>query len=1456
MPAPHPTDDVLADFVLSRLPESEDAEVESHVAGCPHCLSRAAAACPEDTLLSLLAAADTRAGRDAAPLVPTVVSGRTPSVYAGTGEWSAARSVPVLLADEGVPAILAEHPKYRVVRRLGAGGMGAVYLAEHAVMDRPVAVKVIRPEFVAQPGAAARFLREVRAAAKLHHPNIVTAFDAEAGGGGCLLVMEYIPGESLSEVVKRGPLPVAAACRAVRDAARGLSHAHAAGILHRDVKPANMMRAADGTTKVLDFGLAGFADADTADLTGVNAVMGTPDYIAPEQAMDAHAADARADVYSLGCSLYHLLAGRVPYRGGSSLAKLVAHRDPDTHPDPLPHLPAGLAEVVWRMMAKEPDDRYPSAAAVADALAPYCDSTFQPAPFDFGHVEIDEARTELIRVRDEPPPDRRWVWAAAAVLLALVGVAAGGVVYQIRHDHEVIEIKTNDPHIEVAMRRNGELVKITDIKTGKSWELDTKKMRLTPDGGELSIDLPGGEPLAIRRAGAEVVTIRRIPTPVTLPRPNPPPAPAVEEKVGEVRQFVGHTDLARDVAVTPDGRYAVSVGHDATVRVWELVTGREVQKFIGHSAGVVGVAVSPDGRFAASAGHDLVRLWDLQTGKQVGQFPHRNLANYVAFAPDGGHVLSSGHDAVARLWDVKTGREVKAFVGHTAPLNSVAFVPGTDLVVSAAMDGTTRLWDVTTGKEVRQVAGWKAAVSPDGRRLVTGDAGGLVRVWTVDTGLELARWEGHRGECCTVAFSPDGRRVLSGGEDKTVRLWDAATGKLLHQFDGHAAGVWHAAFAPDGRHAVSTGSKDKTVRLWRLPAPPPVAAAFAGHRGSVADVVLTPDGGRLVSLDNHGKLLVREFPSGKAVREFATEADGWTGLAVSPDGKRVAFGGAGNTLRWCDLDTGQELGRVTDPSGRVRGVAFTRDGARLLAGGGNAARLWEVATGRAVRAYAVPDGAPVHWAAFSPDEKLVLTACGDQGGRVAAGVHLFEADTGRYLRTLTGPKLAVGHAAFSADGKRVAGASLDGTARVWDAVTGKELARFDHPGRVERALFAADGRVATIYLIGGGTKGGLAVWEAPVARPDGGVAAGRAVVAPDGTGPGQYSLALTADGRVAVTGDVIDGTVRVTPLPPPPPAAAPLRLPTGDENVMAVAFAPDGRRLLTVGDHNVGRLWEVPSARPEGVVASGKPGRQFEGHKSWTAVAAFTPDGKLTLTGSHDRTIRVYETATGEHLRTLDRHAAAVNNLAIAADGRTALSSTHKGDEGNEGQIFVWDLATGELVRTLTGHVGWVGSVSLSADGGRAVSAGVDGTVRAWDVATGEERWKVPPAAGRDGQYPPRAALLPDGKRVAVADETGLRLLDADTGKEAKRLSGPLATVWSLDVSADGTRVLVSSGHNSGNWIRVWSLTDGQLVRQIDGGADKLNSARLSPDGRRVAAGTFRQGTLVWALPDPPAAKP
>jgi serine/threonine protein kinase len=254
---------------------------------------------------------------------------------------------------------------YEIIDRLGAGGMGTVYKARHRRMKRVVALKVLSKEVAGTGKFADRFQREIETIARLTHPNIVMAFDADEGEPGPFLVMEYVNGRDLaSEVEKNGPLSVADAVDRILQAARGLEYAHAQGIVHRDIKPGNILRDADGVVKVADLGLARFNSpgGSQSGLTQAGTIFGTVEYMSPEQAIDSGQVDRRADIYSLGCTLYFLLTGRPPYQSNSVMATLLKHRDhpiPDLAKD-RPDLPPTLIAIYRTMMAKSPDDRYPS----------------------------------------------------------------------------------------------------------------------------------------------------------------------------------------------------------------------------------------------------------------------------------------------------------------------------------------------------------------------------------------------------------------------------------------------------------------------------------------------------------------------------------------------------------------------------------------------------------------------------------------------------------------------------------------------------------------------------------------------------------------------------------------------------------------------------------------------------------------------------------------------------------------------------------------------------------------------------------------------------------------------------------------------------------------------------------------------------------------------------------------
>jgi tRNA A-37 threonylcarbamoyl transferase component Bud32 len=399
--ASHLSAELLQAFEYGTLPEEQIPAVEAHLQSCAACCD-ALAALPEDGFLTRL-----RRACDNAPTLQGQSFTPPPR--------STLLSPPPVdsSSDSQAPSL----PGYDNLRELGSGGMGVVYAATHAVMGRRVAVKVIHPHLCGSPAATERFRREVRAAARLAHPHIVTAYDAGQAGGRPFLVMEYVEGESLGDRLERlGPLSVAEACAAVRQAALGVQHAHDHGLIHRDLKPHNLMCAAGGTVKVCDFGLAALADDRPALPAGTaaNALMGTPDYMAPEQAEDARAADGRADVYALGCTLYHLLTGQAPFPEESVVLKLVSHR---TRERPQarrvrPDLPAELEGVLRRAMARRPADRYQTPAELAEALAFFCNSARLAVSDTGAGSSLPAARLKRFL------PSRRRLMGAAVLVLA------------------------------------------------------------------------------------------------------------------------------------------------------------------------------------------------------------------------------------------------------------------------------------------------------------------------------------------------------------------------------------------------------------------------------------------------------------------------------------------------------------------------------------------------------------------------------------------------------------------------------------------------------------------------------------------------------------------------------------------------------------------------------------------------------------------------------------------------------------------------------------------------------------------------------------------------------------------------------------------------------------------------------------------------------------------------------
>ncbi len=513
----HPQKEQLIAFGQGKLTADESTSVEQHLEVCRVCCETLLDL-KDDTFVGLVKIAQP------SDVVADAASVRTDlGADASCIGHDSAHSATLLVQSgepvsvDELPIELRDHPRYRIVELIGRGGMGNVYRAEHRLMNRPVAIKLINSQLIRQPQAVVRFRREVQAAAKLTHPNIVTAYDAEQAGDVHFLVMEFVEGTNLASVVKhRGPMSVAEASECIRQAAEGLQHAHEKGMVHRDIKPHNLMLSAEGQVRILDFGLAGFTlecgvsaplsdlSAETGaaatkeiqngsdtphskgHLTTAGSVMGTPDYIAPEQIQDAHSADIRADIYSLGCTFWFLLTGKPPFEADNVLMKLKAHAEqsPPVLTTLRNDVPTELAAVVSRMMAKNPAERFQTPAEVVAVSAPF-------------------TQTAL-------PPRRRIGRTVAAAFLFAALILAAIVIY-VQTDTGTFEIRASDK-VAVLIEKQSR-VKIHDKVTGRKYELKAGKHSIRKGEYLINVtELPDGlttdtDKFSLTRGGAKRVTV-------------------------------------------------------------------------------------------------------------------------------------------------------------------------------------------------------------------------------------------------------------------------------------------------------------------------------------------------------------------------------------------------------------------------------------------------------------------------------------------------------------------------------------------------------------------------------------------------------------------------------------------------------------------------------------------------------------------------------------------------------------------------------------------------------------------------------------------------------------------------------------------------------------------------------------------------------------------------------------
>ncbi len=1319
---------------------------------------------------------------------------------------------------------------YELREQIGEGGYGVVYRAYQSQVGRDVAIKIILPQYANHPEFIRRFESEAQLVARLEHPYIVPLYDYWREPDGAFLVMRWLRGGTLHDLLHQEPLATEQLKRLLDQIGGALSTAHRRGVIHRDLKPANILLDDEGNAYLADFGIAKDLGKKVSPYqTDQTSVVGSPAYISPEQ-VKAEAITPQTDIYSLGVMAYEILTGQLPFQAPTPIALMFKHVNEVLPPltNYRPDLPPAVNAVIQKATAKNPAERYADVATmiaelkaalgfapITTAWPPRAAGSATPTPS--GRRTSYETNLIYLPTVSEPPDTREYENPYKGLRAFQEADAADFFGRETLVEALLERLRETGEHARflavVGPSGSGKssvvraglvpALKRGALPNSQNWYV----LEMFPSAQpihelaqallRIAVDPPNNlvEPLTLDAHGLLRVVDRVV------------PGGDETEVVLVLDQFEELFTLVEDEQVrTHFLDTLISAVTDPYSRVRVIVTLRadfydRPLLYPGFSAlmkertevvvpltpeELKEAIVSPAERAGLRVDPELVEAIVSDVGEQPGALPLLQYALTEVFERRQGRVLTlTPYETSGGVLGALARRAEEIYTGLTEEEQGVARQLFLRLVtLGEGVEDTRRR---VRRSELLPAGGNGQALDKvietySMYRLLTGDRDPQTRAPTVEVAHEalIRTWQ-------------------------RLRQWlDASRDDLRSQRRLSAAAAEWTASGRE-RSFLASGARLDQLKVWSgethlaLNAEEQAylhASIAADEERQAAERVRAE---RELALEQRSKTFLRALVGVAsaaallglllAIFAFSQRSQALASANVAATAEANAQTEAGNARQQKDIAEQQKSNAEQQKLAAEQNAAKARNLA--LAAGAQAA-LNKGDTGSALA--------------------LALAANGDDTSVIQSEVVLSEAAYARGTRRIySGHTSGVQSLALNPDGRTLLSGSDDKTLILWDVASGEPIRSFaGHTGKLLSVAMSPDGSLA----VSSADDKLVIMWD---------VASGQALRKLEGHGDLVNEVAFSPDGKQVLTGSK-DTTIKLWDAA----SGELLRTFNGHtQMVQSVAFSPDGTRMLSGASDTTARLWDI---------ATGEQLAKLEGHSRSVWDASFSPDGKTAITSSEDRTIIVWDLAEGKALRTLRGHTNDVWKVKFSPDGKTALSTSR------DTRIGLWNPATGDLLMFLNGHGGSVRDALFTADGRQIFSASIDSTVRLWDLTTGGESGRFTGhTAGVN-----RVVLTPDGtSALSASSDNGLLLWDLATGEIKQRLEGHNGGVFGLAISRDGTMAVSGAEDKT---VIVWDLATGKVRRVLTGHTGGVSTLVLSKDERSVFSGGVDKSIIRWDI--------